>query len=812
MNSLRELNNYASQPMTFTDNRPANVIFDRAEAEDLAFTELVRVFTVKNTINIEEIIQPQICDVRYQINVGDLAGILSWPSLPPEVSVEFTNFGTIYIVSGITTAALWDLVKNPTISLPEDYNGTFSYTAKIIYNTNTQSDLEMSWQVGVYAPLSLMAAKVTATATGRRVRRPVVNILSSFGIGFGTIIKGRLEASGLNASAAFTGVFNGSDFDFATANLNVTGVLTSTFRRFRRFSSIPALTGRFTETVNGNVYKAISNMSTNRSILHRQGNNIFATTTPYIEEPPGLNATYTIEFIASTGDFRTGTFTWNSTYTFTGTMAQCNAKFAEVQFWPRKHTYAGATITYNQYKNSALQITKSFLCPISGNGTFNIGFYGSVVGGASSFNITEQEYKYGIMDYVIVGAGGGGSANGISGAGGGGGGGQVIYQDNQIISQTSYSFIIGNGGSTGTVEQAVANFSNRFRAGTSGGSSSFLSQTAQGGGGSNSTASSGAVLANIIGGTSGNGNAGVKIATGGAAWGGGTLGPAVAGSTSNGGGRGPGLVSAGWAQNTTYEFGRGGDSWWYDNSTQLHYLTYGLNQTQQPGEGGEGCIYTNNQLQNGRNGAAGAVLVRIRPDILNDDNSSGRTRRTVIYPSNFTTTSSNAFIGNSGEFGGKKIVIPSATETAWGTGDFTLECWIRCNQLGLNSTIFTFGNISMLLGNMRPGIFLSGGSVIQGTQTIPNFTWRHVAWVREGGSLRVYSSGQLALTQSLPDNYSAQDIIIGANSDLSNAYEGLMDEVRFSNIARYTANFSSTVGSGGYVDDANTVLLLHFNS
>ena len=50
-------------------------------------------------------------------------------------------------------------------------------------------------------------------------------------------------------------------------------------------------------------------------------------------------------------------------------------------------------------------------------------------------------------------------------------------------------------------------------------------------------------------------------------------------------------------------------------------------------------------------------------------------------------------------------------------------------------------------------------------------------------------------------------IKIGAMADGSNGYTGYLDELRISNTARYTANF--TPSASAFTNDVNTLLLLH---
>ena len=87
-------------------------------------------------------------------------------------------------------------------------------------------------------------------------------------------------------------------------------------------------------------------------------------TTPQIVDVDATNPTYTIEFAcaSSFGTFGTGSGDQTNNYSFTGTKAQCNAKFSQIQFRPTGST--SSTITYTQKKNGNTQLIQTI--PFSG--------------------------------------------------------------------------------------------------------------------------------------------------------------------------------------------------------------------------------------------------------------------------------------------------------------------------------------------------------------------------------------------------------------------------------------------------------------
>ena len=90
MNTLEYLNN--SQTITYTDNRAANVIFDRPRGKDTLPVTLTDVtFNVIPAINIVEIIKPEITNVRYKIELYDLSAIIDWGQLPNNIIIDYAS-------------------------------------------------------------------------------------------------------------------------------------------------------------------------------------------------------------------------------------------------------------------------------------------------------------------------------------------------------------------------------------------------------------------------------------------------------------------------------------------------------------------------------------------------------------------------------------------------------------------------------------------------------------------------------------------------------------------------------------------------
>jgi hypothetical protein len=166
---------------------------------------------------------------------------------------------------------------------------------------------------------------------------------------------------------------------------------------------------------------------------------------------------------------------------------------------------------------------------------------------------------------------------------------------------------------------------------------------------------------------------------------------------------------------------------------------------------------------------------------------------------------------------GDYLLIRPLTEFAFGTNNFTIEFWLRVTTISTQ-----YQNILDMrtAGNQfAPVIFLEYGVLKFGdgyTVRITNGsnlsinTWYHVAVSRSATSTKMFVDGtQVGSTYSDSANYIAPDFAIGANFAGAASVNGHMDEVRISNSARYTTTF--TPSTSAFVNDANTLLLIHAN-
>lgn len=213
------------------------------------------------------------------------------------------------------------------------------------------------------------------------------------------------------------------------------------------------------------------------------------------------------------------------------------------------------------------------------------------------------------------------------------------------------------------------------------------------------------------------------------------------------------------------------------------------------------------------------------------------------------------FFGNGwGDFDRIKILVDDPVSGGLpvdvGASDFTIEWWMLTMAEDNQSAPCVPGNDNWMDGNVifdrdvpgvgdhgDFGISLTGGTIafginngsasetLCGTINIADGYWHHVAVTRSitGGGMRIFVDGQLDNEIIGPlgdisyrDGRPAQDpdqdpyLIIGARkSDLGLAFKGYMDEIRISNVIRYSGNFQPQISP--FSSDAQTMALYHFN-
>lgn len=153
-------------------------------------------------------------------------------------------------------------------------------------------------------------------------------------------------------------------------------------------------------------------------------------------------------------------------------------------------------------------------------------------------------------------------------------------------------------------------------------------------------------------------------------------------------------------------------------------------------------------------------------------------------------------------------------------GSYTVEAWIYLNSLGKKHQIFYKGTnlstsirFSVSAGNVLQAAH--AGTIITGITSLTTGVWYHVAIVRNAdlGTFRIYLNGSVeAYTTGVTGNVSNGDPVSigGYTATAGDSLEGYIDDLRISNIARYTAG-TFTLPASAQTSDVATVLMLNFD-
>jgi hypothetical protein len=202
---------------------------------------------------------------------------------------------------------------------------------------------------------------------------------------------------------------------------------------------------------------------------------------------------------------------------------------------------------------------------------------------------------------------------------------------------------------------------------------------------------------------------------------------------------------------------------------------------------------------------------------------SNRTGKVVTrYNNPVTDTAIKKFGSSSLELDGVEdyIGVGSTSDFGFGTGNFTIECFIYRSTLGTQDNILDFRTtntqaapvIYITSANVL-SYYVNGINVITGP-TVTTGAWHHVAVSRSGTTTRLYYNGNSVGTWTDTTNYvSTAPLVIGSRFDGSTGFfAGRIDEVRVSKgIARYTGA-TYVVPVSEFITDDYTSLLLHFNN
>jgi hypothetical protein len=207
-----------------------------------------------------------------------------------------------------------------------------------------------------------------------------------------------------------------------------------------------------------------------------------------------------------------------------------------------------------------------------------------------------------------------------------------------------------------------------------------------------------------------------------------------------------------------------------------------------------------------------------------DDNGVGNDRAPVTTEASGNTaiSSTQSKFNKSASFDGSGDYLTIQGPNL-GSGEWTMEMWVYFNSVSGVQVLYddrdsanTSAGMSLLYTNGTTLYWnAQQANRITGTTTLATGTWYHIAVSRDdSNNVRMFLNGSEEGTSYTDTNtYSQQDGdgYFGMNhqSPTNHYLNAYIDEVRFSNTARYTAGF--TAPTDAFTHDANTILLLQMD-
>jgi hypothetical protein len=135
----------------------------------------------------------------------------------------------------------------------------------------------------------------------------------------------------------------------------------------------------------------------------------------------------------------------------------------------------------------------------------------------------------------------------------------------------------------------------------------------------------------------------------------------------------------------------------------------------------------------------------------------------------------------------------SATRTAIGSGDFTIDFWIY-HDSSVSGYIYSADDATLFQISGSLGVTDSTGNILTSTSLTPN-TWYYVSFTRIDGTLYRHINGTLSASAAYTRDLTATDWNIGGNPASSNGSEGYVN----GNIDDFRITTSARYGSGNFV-------------
>jgi hypothetical protein len=198
--------------------------------------------------------------------------------------------------------------------------------------------------------------------------------------------------------------------------------------------------------------------------------------------------------------------------------------------------------------------------------------------------------------------------------------------------------------------------------------------------------------------------------------------------------------------------------------------------------------------------------------------ANGDAKPVMYNPFGYTDTKGQSYTpalyGGSAYFDGTGDYLSGPTSQAtllFGTGDFTIECWVYKTSSSLG-TVVSFGsgtgNLRFFVDNTTPSLWNGASSLLNGI-TINLNTWNHIVLQRSGTTIRFYTNGVSTSTLTSASNFSVGTLSVGGETT-SNPFSGYITDLRLTKgAALYSSNFVPPLAP--VTPTANTSLLLNMD-
>ena len=219
--------------------------------------------------------------------------------------------------------------------------------------------------------------------------------------------------------------------------------------------------------------------------------------------------------------------------------------------------------------------------------------------------------------------------------------------------------------------------------------------------------------------------------------------------------------------------------------------------------------YVNKPIR-GENGQGGFSLNAQNSGNVNEDNENY-----VAWcwkggsPTIETPSSGSTFFSE----GGNYLDLGSYTDFQFGTGDYTIECWVYHTKLSEQQTYVgdAYGNSAgvyfYLTGTNKIAMYYSSQIAESSSTTMPIRKWVHIAASRSSGTLKLFQDGIEVVSSSDSANLTETQLNIGdTTGGSSGSMHGYMSNVRIlKGTGLYTSNF--TPPTSPLTNITNTVFL-----